>query len=404
MFSSKQFHNAQILVGITGGIAAYKACELIRYLITEGAEVRAMMTRGAEKFITTLTIEALCGRPVYTEMFPEGKFAATHHIELADWTQAAIIAPATANLIGKVAGGIGDDFVSTTTMALHCPIVIAPAMNSNMWNNPVVKKNVKFLEDLGYQICYPEEGFLAEGYSGVGRLARLEYLAQYLYRAVHPHKESLAGKTVLISAGRTEEYLDPVRMLSNRATGKMGFALAWEAWARGANVVLVHGPGSLTPPVNVESYGVVSAQQMYDAVKSHFSRADFFISAAAVADYRPETYSAATIQKGQDRLSLEMEKTPDILREMSVLKKPRQRLVGFAVETDRPIENARGKLKSKKLDMIVLNDPLVKGAGFGVETNQVSLISPKETQHLDLKSKLDVAYGIFEFLLRNIEK
>lgn len=402
MFPTKRFHNQQILVGISGGIAAYKACELIRYLVTQGAEVRAMMTKGAEKFITELTVESLCGHPVYSEMFPQGRFAATHHIELADWTQGAVIAPATANIIGKVANGIGDDFVSTTMLALNCPVVIAPAMNSNMWNNPLVQKNVRFLEETGYVICYPEEGFLAEGYSGIGRLARLEYIVQHLYKAVHPQKNSLEGKTVLISAGRTEEYLDPVRMITNRSTGRMGFALAWEAYSRGAKVILVHGPGDLTPPIDVEIHRVVSAQEMYDKVKKIFPQADIFISAAAVSDYQPQRYSESKIKKGQDFLAIEMEKTHDILKEMSLLKKPHQHLVGFAVETDNSEENARLKLKNKKLDMVVLNDPLKEGAGFAVETNKVTLFCEKETQHLDLKSKLDVAYGIFEFLLRNV--
>jgi phosphopantothenoylcysteine decarboxylase/phosphopantothenate--cysteine ligase len=401
MFSTKRFHNKQILVGITGGIAAYKACELIRYLVIQGAEVRAMMTRGAEKFITELTIESLSGHPVYSEMFPQSKFTATHHIELADWTEGAIIVPATANIIGKIANGIGDDFVSTTVLALHCPVVIAPAMNSNMWNNPLVQRNVNFLEEVGYIICYPEEGFLAEGYSGVGRLARLEYLIQHLYDAIHPARDSLKGKTVLITAGRTEEYLDPVRMLSNRSTGRMGFALAWEAHARGAKTILVHGPGDLTPPVDVETHRVVSARDMYNTVQKFFPAADIFISAAAVGDYRPASYSSLKIKKGQDSLVLKLGKTYDILKEMSNIKKGHQHLVGFAVETDDPEKNARLKLKDKKLDMIVLNNPLKEGAGFAAETNKVTLISEKEVQYLDLKSKLDVAYGIFEFLLRN---
>jgi phosphopantothenoylcysteine decarboxylase/phosphopantothenate--cysteine ligase len=402
MFPTKRFHNKQILVGITGGIAAYKVCELIRYLVTQGAEVRAMMTHGAEKFITELTIESLSGHPVYSEMFPQSRFTATHHIELADWAEGAIIVPATANIIGKIANGIGDDFVSTTVLALHCPIVIAPAMNSNMWNNPLVQRNVNFLKEVGYTICYPEEGFLAEGYSGVGRLARLEYLIQHLYNAIHPQRESLKDKTVLITAGRTEEYLDPVRMLSNRSTGKMGFALAWEAYARGAKTILVHGPGGLTPPEHVETHRVISAREMYDRVKKIFPSTDIFISAAAVSDYRPVSYSSSKIKKGQDSLVLELGKTSDILKEMSQIKKPHQHLIGFAVETDDPEKNARMKLKNKKLDMVVLNNPLKDGAGFAVETNKVTLICEQEVQYLDLKSKLDVAYGIFEFLLRNV--
>lgn len=400
MFPTKRFENKHILVGITGGIAAYKSCEVIRYLVTQGAAVRAMMTESATRFITELTIETLCRHPVYREMFPEeGKFTATHHIDLADWAEAAIIVPATANLIGKIAGGIADDFVSTTTLALHCPVVIAPAMNENMWRHPAIRENISRLRQWNYLICEPEEGFLAEGYSGVGRLARLEYLIQYLYRAVHPVPNSLTGKTVLITAGRTEEYLDPVRMLTNRSTGRMGFALAWEAFARGARVILVHGPGNLTVPVDVETHAVVSADQMYEAVAANITRSDIFISAAAIADYRPAAFSEKKIKKGVTGFNIPTERTRDVLQEMSARKQPHQQFVGFAVETDRPEENARKKLKIKKLDLIVLNNPLTQGAAFALETNVVTLIGKKGQQSHDLQYKLDVAFEIFQFLL-----
>jgi phosphopantothenoylcysteine decarboxylase/phosphopantothenate--cysteine ligase len=399
-FPTTRFAQKRILVGITGGIAAYKSCELIRQLVTLGAEVRAMMSASARQFITETTIESLCNYPVYSEMFPRGAFTATHHIHLADWAEAAIIAPATANIIGKMANGIGDDFVSTTLLALRCPVVIAPAMNSNMWFHPAVQRNVQTLKDWGTLVCEPEEGFLAEGYSGVGRLARLEYLVQYLYRALHPEAGSLKGKTVLITAGRTEEYIDPARMLTNRSTGKMGFALTWEAFARGASVILVHGPGNLTPPAGVEVLTVRSAEEMYQTVKTHFSRADIFISAAAIADYRPTSYSPGKIKKSAKTMVMEFQQTRDVLKEMSSLKKSHQKLVGFAVETDEGEKNARKKLEAKHLDLIVLNNPLIEGAAFGAETNQVTLFSKTEKVELEKGYKLDIAAEIFQFLLK----
>lgn len=400
MFPSKLLEKKRILVGITGGIAAYKACLFIRHLVTAGAEVRAMMTASAEKFITPLTIESLCRYPVYRELFPENQFAATHHIELADWADAAVIIPATANIIGKTANGIGDDFFSTNMLALHCPILFAPAMNSNMWKNAAVQRNIAFLKSDGYFICDPEEGFLAEGYSGVGRLARMEYVLQHLYRAIHPGGQtSLQGKTVMITAGGTREFLDPVRMLTNRSSGKMGFALAWEAFARGANVILVHGQGNITPPVGVKNIPIVSAEDMYQAVAANFVDCDIFISAAAVADYRPDAFSKDKIKKGKGPMSIPMQRTTDILQTMGERKQGHQKLIGFAVETVDPEENARKKLRKKQLDMIVLNNPHVKGAAFEGDTNQVTLITEKDAQPVEMGFKLDIAREILEAVI-----
>ncbi len=399
MFSTSRFKDKHILVGITGCIAAYKTCYLIRYLVEEGAQVRAMMTAGAEKFITPLTIESLTNYPVYTEMFPTGQFTATHHIAAADWAETMVLAPATANIIGKLANGICDDFVSTASLAAHCPRLIAPAMNTHMWRNPALQRNLLTLEADGYLICPPEEGFLAEGYSGVGRLARLEFLIQYLYRAIHPAPGSLAGKKVLITAGPTREYLDPVRMFTNRATGKMGYALAWEAFARGAEVTLVHGPTHLTAPTSMETVAVTSAEDMYQAVNDRFDQCDIYISAAAIADYRPPKIAGRKIKKGSEGLPVKLTRTKDVLLEMSARKKPHQKLVGFSVETDSPVENARRKLEKKKLDLVVLNNPLEEGAAFAAETNRVMLITADKTHDVGLKTKLDTAFDIFEFLL-----
>lgn len=398
MFGSQLFRGRRVVVGISGCIAAYKSCYLIRWLVEQGAEVRAMMTAGARRFITPLTIETLTRHPVYGEMFPEG-FAATHHIDLADWAEVMIVAPATANILGKMANGIGDDFVSTVLLAAHCPVVVAPAMNSHMWNHAAVQRNVHRLREDGVLICDPEEGFLAEGYSGVGRLARLEYLVQHAYRAIHPALESLAGKRVLITAGATREYLDPVRMLTNRSTGKMGFALAWEAWARGAEVILVHGEGALEPPVGITTVPITAAADLHDAVAERFDDSDIYISAAAVADYRPASVSKGKIKKGEGELSLKLARTVDVLRTMADRKRPGQILVGFAVETDDPEANARRKLTGKQLDLVVLNNPLDSGAGFAADTNRVTLLDADHAIPLPVLPKLDVARQMFNHLL-----
>lgn len=405
MFPTNQLRDKHILVGISGGIAAYKIIELIRYLVTRGARVYPVMTAAAEKFITRLTLETLAQQPVAAEMFPAGKFAGTHHIHQADRMDAAILAPATYNLIGKIYGGIADDFLTTTVAALHCPVVLAPAMNVHMWENPILQRNIQGLAELGYLICPPEAGFLAEGYSGMGRLAPTHHLIQYLYRAIHPEKNSLSGRKVLITAGPTEEPLDPVRFLSNRSSGKMGFALAWEAFARGAEVTLIHGPVTLPLPAGMRLIGVRTAEEMWQAVRQHFPQTDIYLSAAAIADYTPAQYSAGKIKKTEGIFELPLKRTTDILAEVGRMKQPNQRMVGFAVETDSPEENARRKLEKKNLDMIVLNNPLEKGAGFREDTNRVTLISRDASPlRLGLLPKLDTAFEIVNYLIRNMVK
>ena len=268
MFPSNRFKNKHILLGMTGGIAAYKSAELIRYLVKAGAEVRVIMSRAAEKFITALTLETLSNNPVGTELFPEQAYTGTHHVHLADWAEAAIIAPASYNFIGKLYAGVADDLITTIFAAVHCPTVIAPAMNVHMWNNKILQRNIDYLQSLDYLICPPEEGFLAEGYSGKGRLAQLDHIIQYIYRALHPAPTSLKGKKVLITAARNEEAIDPVRVISNRSSGKMGFALAWEAFARGAEVSLIHGPTHLFPSVDIENIYAATAEQMFTGGKA----------------------------------------------------------------------------------------------------------------------------------------
>ncbi|HFB67973.1 MAG TPA: bifunctional phosphopantothenoylcysteine decarboxylase/phosphopantothenate--cysteine ligase CoaBC [Calditrichae bacterium] len=407
MFTSNLYKELKLLVGITGGIAAYKVPEYIRFFIKAGASVRAMITEAGKQFVTPVTLETLTGFPVEQELFPRSaSFSGTHHISSADWATVAAVVPATANILAKYSQGLADDVVSTTLLAIPPEkVMMAPAMNVHMWQNPAVQHNVNRLKGYGVEICPPEYGFLAEGYEGMGRLANLNFLVQATYRTMHPFRNSLKGKTVLITAGRTEEPLDPVRMLTNRSSGKMGFALAWEAFARGAEVILIHGPTDLPVPYDVVGIGVRTAEEMFHKVEEYFPQADIFISAAAVADFKPVQQATSKIKKKGKELTLKLEPTPDILKIMGQRKKAGQFIVGFAVETDHVERNARKKLQDKNLDLIVANNPLESGAAFGVETNRVTIITPAgETHKLELMPKLDVAREIFNVLTRLSDK
>lgn len=399
MLPTKFFEGKHIVVGISGCIAAYKSCELIRYLVSQGAEVRVAMTPSATKFISPLTLETLSGHPVFLEMFPENGFTGTHHIHLADWADAAIIAPATANILAKAANGIADDFLSTLLLALHGPVVYAPAMNTHMWLNKVVQRNVEKLQSLAnVDICPPEEGFLAEGYTGIGRLARLDSLVQFLYRAMHPRRDSMQERTVLVSAGPTQEPIDPVRYISNRSSGKMGLALAVEAFARGANVILVHGPISLEISAQIHPLPIQTAREMQRVVEEQFKFADVFLSAAAVSDFRPKDYQSQKIKKKNEVLTIRLEPNPDILKEMGQSKRPEQKVIGFALETDAPEANAARKLKEKNLDGIVLNVACQPGETIGSDFNQVTLLKPDGSKkRIGRSFKLDVAREIIDF-------
>jgi phosphopantothenoylcysteine decarboxylase/phosphopantothenate--cysteine ligase len=400
MFSTQMFKDKHILLGVTGGIAAYKSAELIRYLVTQGAEVRVVMSKAAEQFISRLTLETLSRNPVGVETFPESGYSGTHHIHLADWADAAIVAPASYNFIGKLAGGIADDLITTIFAAVNAPTVIAPAMNIHMWENPILQKNIDLLAKSGYLLTPPEEGFLAEGYEGKGRLANLNFLIQDLYKAIHPKPESLQGKKVLITASRTEEPIDPVRYISNRSSGKMGYSLAWEAYARGADVTLISGPSYLPAPNRINTISVKTAAQMSKAVNSRLNKFDIFLAAAAVSDYSPKQVSKTKIKKEQSDLNLPLELNIDIIQAVAAAKKKGQVIVGFAVETDHMEENALKKLKEKKLDAIALNNPLEPGAGFYQDTNIVTIISKTgKKKKLPVLPKLDVAYQIFETIL-----
>lgn len=388
----------KIVLGVSGGIAAYKSCELLRELRRKGASVRVMITPGAREFIAPLTFAALSEHPVMTDAFALSDNAEIEHIKWSRWADAIVVCPATANTIARIANGFADEPISATIRAARVPIVICPAMNSAMWEDRLVQRNVALLREAGYHIVEPEHGALAtssEG-EGVGRLARLEWILSAILAAVQK-EQPLIGKKILITAGRTEEYFDPVRMLTNPSTGKMGFALSEAAVALGAKeVVLVHGPTNLPAPYKVQMVPVVSAADMYRAAMEHYEGTDILVMSAAVSDYRPRAVAAEKIKKLPGALTLELESTEDILHALGERKKNAIH-VGFAVETFDEIENARSKLQRKNLDFIVMNNPRDEGAGFGTDTNQVAILDAKSgVEKLPLQSKLEVSFQILK--------
>jgi phosphopantothenoylcysteine decarboxylase/phosphopantothenate--cysteine ligase len=360
----------RILLGVTGSIAAYKAVDILRRLLERGVEVRVAMTGHAARFVPSLTFETLSGRPVLCDEFREGERTSIGHIETTDGLDAAIVAPATANIIGKLAAGIADDSLTSALMALDCPLVIAPAMNDRMHRNPVLRRNVEMLAGLGVRFVEPGTGSLACGVTGPGRLAETERIIGELASLFQP--KDLAGRTVLVSAGPTREPIDAVRFISNLSTGKMGYALAAAAKDRGADVLLVSGPTHLIPPPGVKVISVVSAGEMHDAIREQLRRCDIVIMAAAVSDFRPLQSSGRKIKKEEAPATLQLERTVDILKELGKTE-AKPLLVGFAAETDDVEQNALKKLKDKNLDMIVMNDLLKPGSGFGADTNAVTI-------------------------------
>jgi phosphopantothenoylcysteine decarboxylase/phosphopantothenate--cysteine ligase len=346
----------KILLGVSGGIAAYKSCELVRELRRRGATVRVMMTEAAQEFVTPMTFAALSEQPVLTNIFSQGQGAAIEHIDWSRWPEVMVLCPATANLIAKLAQGFADDPVSTTVRASRVPIVLCPAMNSAMWEDRLVQRNVALLKENGYHFVDPEFGALAtakEG-EGWGRLARLEWILSEILAAVQTH-QPFVGKKILVTAGRTEEYLDPVRMITNPSTGRMGFAIAEAGRALGGRVTLISGPTNLTPPYGVEFVPVVSAADMAAAAQKHYLGVDVLAMAAAVSDYRPRTVLPEKMKKGVASFQLEFERTVDILATLGEQKKQALH-IGFAVETENELENAKDKLRRKRLDLIVLNN------------------------------------------------
>jgi len=385
----------KIILGITGGIAAYKACDVVRRLKKLGAQVIVVMTENAQKFITPLTFETLSGNEVVTETFPERRFVGVRHVDLAGWTDLILIAPATANIIGKIKSGIADDILTTIVISSKAPVLMAPAMNVNMYENPIFQENLSYLQKLGYKFVEPEVGELASGIVGKGRLAEPETIVGEVVKILTKEKD-LEGKSIIVTAGRTEEPLDPVRYLSNRSSGKMGYAIAQEAYERGAKVTLISGHSNLTPPSGLNFIPVRTAQEMLTAVGSAFKKADALIMSAGVSDFSPTLISKEKIKKGRKEIVLKLKHTVDILKEMGKQKKQKI-LVGFSLETEDEIKNAKKKLAEKNLDLIVVNNPNVPGAGFEVDTNQVTLIDKRgKIEKLPLLSKKEVAGKILD--------
>ena len=392
-----QLNGKKVLLCVTGGIAVFKAAALTSQLYQKGAEVKVMMTKSAQQFVTPLTFQTLSRNPVYVDTFDEKDPKKIAHIELADWADIVVIAPATANILAKLANGIADDMISTTLTATTAPILIAPAMNTHMYEHPAVQKNMKTLASFGYQFIEPGEGLLACGYVGKGRLAEPEEIAnaivQYFQKS---ENQPLKGKNVLVTAGPTVEVIDPVRYFTNHSTGKMGFAIAEAARDLGAKVTLIAGPTSLETPYGVERIDVVSAQDMYEAVIAHFDEADIVVKAAAVADYRPKEVFDDKVKKSDGDLTIVMERTKDILAELGKRKK-HQLLIGFAAESTNVEQFALEKLEKKNLDLIVANNIKKDGSGFGHETNVVTIYNRRGgKKELPMLLKRDVAYEIFQ--------
>jgi len=382
-----------ILLGVTGGIAAFKAASLAGQLIKLGASVKVVMTHNATQFISPLTFQTLSRNPVYLDMFSPISWQ-PEHISLADWAELFVIAPATANVIGKLAHGIADDLLTTIALAVRCPIILAPAMNSNMLDNPILQDNLRYLEEQGFFIIAPEYGPLACGYEGRGRLADLDVIVETIRMTLTP--KDLEGIKVLVTAGPTRERIDPIRFITNRSSGKMGYALARAARDRGAQVTLISGPTSLKRPPYMDFVQVETALQMRDAVMERFKWADVLIMAAAVADYRPKESLERKLKKSDSELVLRLTPNPDILAELGG-EKGNKILVGFAAETEHVVSNALEKLRAKNLDLIVANNVLERGAGFESDTNIVTIIDERgKAEKLPILSKDEVAHRILD--------
>ncbi|WAM32599.1 bifunctional phosphopantothenoylcysteine decarboxylase/phosphopantothenate--cysteine ligase CoaBC [Caldicellulosiruptor naganoensis] len=390
--------NKNVLIGICGGIAAYKVCELIRLLRKLEANVKIIMTQNAQKFITPLTVQTLSQNRVYLDTFESEYSYDIEHISLTNWADILIVAPATANIIGKFANGIADDLLSTTFLAFNKPILVVPAMNSNMFENRIVQANIQKLKQMGINVLEPDAGLLACGVYGKGRYPENQKIIIEIERLLE--KKDLEGKSILITAGPTREYLDPVRFISNRSSGKMGFALAEEAYKRGAKVTLISGPVNIQTYADIKIINVETASQMYDEVKKMKDEHDILIFSAAVADFRPKNFKESKIKKDQwQNLHIELEKNPDILKYAGETKKDWQIVVGFSAETENVVENSQKKLYEKNADLIVANNVLQEGAGFDVDTNIVTLISKDKILEFSKLTKREVASKIFDFIV-----
>ncbi len=385
-----------IVLGVTGGIACYKAAELVRLLVQDGFAVRVIMTKAATEFLTPLTFQTLSGYPVATDLFSLTQESEIGHINLADQADLIVVAPATANIIGKIANGIADDLLTTVVVATTAGVLLVPAMNVHMYQNRILQQNITKLRELGYHSMEPAEGYLACGYEGRGRLPEPEEILEQIHGLLE--QKDLAGEKILITAGPNQEPIDPIRYLSNRSSGKMGYALAQVGVRRGAEVTLVSGPTSLRRPARARLVSVMTAAEMRAAVLGEFARATVVIMAAAVADFSPVHYMGRKIKRGNEAIQISLKPNPDILRELGTMKK-HQVLIGFAAETDDLIANASRKLQEKNLDLIVANDVTQEGSGFDVDTNAVTILDRGGGVHpLHLMSKQDLAGRIYDFL------
>lgn len=385
-----------IVLGVTGSIAAYKAASLASMLKKQKADVTVIMTQNATNFINPITFEALTGNKCLADTFDRNFQHNVEHVSLAKQTDVFVIAPASANVIAKAAHGLADDMLTTTLLACQCPKIVAPAMNTRMYQNPVVQDNLKTLERVGMEVITPAVGYLACGDTGAGKMPEPELLLEYVIKALKP--KDMKGVRVLVTAGPTREKIDPVRYISNHSTGKMGYAIARAAALRGAEVTLVTGKTDLTPPVGVRAIEILSAADMAQAVKECAGEQNLIIKAAAVADYRPKNTSEEKMKKKEGEMNIELERTEDILGFLGAHKRKGQFLCGFSMETENMIENSREKLKKKNLDLIVANNLKQQGAGFGTDTNIVTLLSGEDTIQLPMMSKEEVADELLSYI------
>ncbi len=391
--------NKHIILGVTGSIAAYKAAALASSLKKLNCQVQVIMTKNAQQFINPITFETLTGKKCLTDTFDRNFSFEVEHISVAKQADLAILAPASANLIGKLAHGIADDMLTTTLMACTCPKLISPAMNTAMYENPILQDNLQILKKYGYQVLEPASGRLACGDTGKGKMPEPEELLSFILKEI-ACKKDLSGKKILVTAGPTQEAIDPVRVITNHSTGRMGYALARAAMLRGAEVTLISGPVNLTPPPFVQTVPVRSAEDMFQAVTAVSEKQDIIIKAAAVADYTPVAVSEEKVKKKAGDMSIPLKRTRDILQYLGEHRQKEQFLCGFSMETEHMIENSQKKLAQKNLDMIVANNLKVAGAGFGTDTNVVTLITRDTMQQLPIMSKNEVAHAILDHILK----
>lgn len=391
-----------VLLGVTGSIAAYKIASLASMLVKKGASVHVLMTKNAVNFINPITFETLTGHKCLVDTFDRNFEFSVEHVSLAKTADVVMIAPASANVIGKLAHGIADDMLTTTVMACTCKKLIAPAMNTRMFENPIVQDNLKILARYGMEVIQPAEGYLACGDTGAGKMPEPEVLFEYILREMYP--KDLEGKSILVTAGPTREAVDPVRFITNRSTGKMGYAIAKAAAYRGARVTLVTGPTGLSAPLFVKTVPVESAGDMFEAVTARSGDQDIIIKAAAVADYKPAQVGTEKIKKSEGDMSIALSRTQDILGWLGEHRREGQFLCGFSMETQNMLEHSRAKLERKQIDMIVANNLKVEGAGFGTDTNVVTIISKDGEEELPLMSKEEVAGALLNRILAAVSQ